>query len=275
MNTNTINKNINKIIRKCSICRKHGHNKRTCNTMSINNILPKIECEKNINKNVGILQTEDTGKIFEMAICVAYGISYNGKYKYGMEVPDSLKYRLLKLVDLFPLCKHNGNKNRYDYTSITDQTKHLSAKTSKKGIGKVSPQVIGQCQPVKFCDILGIYFVDIFSLKEYIQLNIKKILPILVNYTFGCPNIYYNQEQNTIRFIKLEKQIYWNDYKFKWTRDYKIWTNSSTLKIITKDRDVSLIEFQFHTKNRTNMAIRWCYENFLYIFKDNLDIIDI
>ena len=96
MNTNTINK----IIRKCSICRKQGHNKKTCNTISINNILPKIECEKK-NKNVRILQTEDTGKIFEMAICLVYGISYNGKYKYNMEVPHSLKYRLLKLVDLF------------------------------------------------------------------------------------------------------------------------------------------------------------------------------
>lgn len=272
MNTETNNKNI---IKKCSICRREGYNKRTCNTISIKNILDKIKSEKNINKNIKILQTEDTGKIFEMAICLAYGISYNGKYKYDIKLPDSLKYRLLKLVDLFPLCKHNGNKNRYDYTSITDQTKHLSAKTTKKGIGKVSPQVIGQCQPVKFCDILGINFVDIFSLKEYIQLHIKKILPFLVNYTFDCPNIYYNEEQNTIRFIKLQKQIYWNDYKFKWTRDWKNWTNSSTLKIITKVRCISLVEFQFHKKNRTNMAIRWCYENFLYIFKDNLNINDI
>jgi hypothetical protein len=32
------------------------------------------------------LKTEDTGKMFEMAICLAYGIPYDGKYKYDMVV---------------------------------------------------------------------------------------------------------------------------------------------------------------------------------------------
>ena len=45
-------------------------------------------------------------------------------------------------------------------------------------------------------------------------------------------------------------------------------------KIIIKEKEYALLEFQFHTKNRTNMAIRWCYENFLTIFKENLCIID-
>ena len=45
--------------------------------------------------------TEDTGKIFEMAICLAYGILYDGKYKYSMEMPEKIKPRLTKLVELF------------------------------------------------------------------------------------------------------------------------------------------------------------------------------
>ena len=29
--------------------------------------------------------TEDLGKIFEMAICMLYGIDYDGKYKYSLD----------------------------------------------------------------------------------------------------------------------------------------------------------------------------------------------
>jgi hypothetical protein len=81
-----------------------------------------------------VLQTEDTGKIFEMAICLAYNIPYDGNYKYGMEEPERLKHRLSKLLELFPMCSHTAKRgSRYDYTSDTDANKHLSAKTTKKG----------------------------------------------------------------------------------------------------------------------------------------------
>ena len=85
-------------------------------------------------ENLAIIQpkkvlTEDTGKIFEMAICLAYGILYDGKYKYSMEIPEKLKPRLTKVVELFPMCSHTAKKGaRYDFTSLTDETKHLSAK---------------------------------------------------------------------------------------------------------------------------------------------------
>ena len=45
------------------------------------------------------------------------------------------------------------------------------------------------------------------------------------------------------------------------------------LKIIIDETEISLLEFQFHKKNRTNMAIRWYYEHFLTIFNQNLCII--
>ena len=132
---------------------------------------------------VKTLQTEDTGKQFEMAICLAFNIPYNGPYKYGMELPEILKPRLSKLTELFPKCIHTAkNGSRYDYTS---EDKHLSAKSTKKG-GKVAPQVIGQSQPKKFCEIIGIEYTTNSSLKEYIQKNISNILPILVSYTFDC-----------------------------------------------------------------------------------------
>jgi hypothetical protein len=222
------------------------------------------------------LQTEDTGKMFEMAICLAYGIHYDGKYKYSMEIPEKLKPRLSKLLELFPMCRHSAKKGaRYDYTCLTDETKHLSAKSTKKGIGKVAPQVVGQSQPKKFCESIGIEYTSISDLKKYIQTDILKIIPILVGYTFDCPTIYYNHEKNTIRFITLNTHIEWNKYEFKWTCDWVAWENSSTLKIISDNEEYALLEFQFHTKSRTNMVIRWCFENFLTIFKENLRIIDL
>lgn len=236
----------------------------------------KEEAKAPVKVETKLLQTEDTGKMFEMAICLVYGITYDGKYKYSMELAEKLKPRLSKLIDIFPLCRHTAkNKGRYDFTSLTDETKHLSAKSTKKAVGKVSPQVVGQCQPKKFCEVIGIKYTKISDLKQYIQSNIVEIIPLLVNYTFDCPNIYYNDNKNTIRYITLNTPIEWNKYQFKWTCHWSVWNNSSTLKITIKEKEYALLEFQFHTKNRTNMAIRWFYENFLTIFnKENLSIID-
>jgi hypothetical protein len=218
--------------------------------------------------------TEDTGKIFEMAICLALGTLYDGKYKYSKEIPEKLKPRLTRLVELFPNYSHTAkNGARYDFTSTTDETMHFSAKSTKKGIGKVAPQVIGQPQPKKFCESIGIAYTTITDLKKYIQTNILTILPILVSYTFDCPNIYYNQTENTIRLITLNIPIEWDKYNYKWTCPYNKWNNSSTLKVITEKEELPLLEVQFHTKGRTNMVIRWSYEHFLTIFNQNLSII--
>ena len=221
-----------------------------------------------------VIKTEDLGKMFEMAICLAFNTQFDGKYKYGMDFPTSLAPRLAKLAQLFPACTHTAKKGaRYDYTS-TDGTHHLSAKTTKKGVGKVAPQVIGQSQPKKFCEIVGVEFSTIPILKEYIRGNVQHILKILLEHTFDCPNVYFNQEKNKILHIVLATPIVWENYQYKWTNDW-IATGSSTLKILVDGAEIALVEFQFHTKSRTNMAIRWFYENFLAVFKNNLAITDI
>jgi hypothetical protein len=190
-----------------------------------------------------------------------------------MDTPEKLKPRLIKLTELFPMCSHTAKKGaRYDFTAVTDETKHLSAKSTKKGSGKVAPQVIGQSQPKKFCDIIGITYTTNTDLKAYIQSNIVTLLPILVSYTFDCPTIYYNEEKETIRYITLHQPIDWTKYQFKWTRSWSDWIVSSTLKVQADEKELALLEVEFHTKNRTNMAIRWSYENFLTMFKDNLSI---
>ena len=239
--------------------------------MSTNAVIPTVT---NVVSQVKKLKTEDTGKIFEKAICEVYGIDYVGPYKYE-EPSENLKTRLSKLTEIFPMCRHSASKGaRYDFTDVINESNHLSAKSTKGGVGKVAPQVIGQSQPQKFCDIMEIEFTSVPDLKKYIQENIKTIIPVLVSYTFDCPNIYYNKSKNTIRYITLDSQIPWNECNFKWTREFDKWNNSSTLKILKDDKAYSLVEFQFHTKSRTNMAIRWFYENFLTVFKDYITIVN-
>jgi len=212
------------------------------------------------------IQTENTGKIFEKAICLLYDTPYDGKYKY--EDPIDFIPKLARLKELFPMCSHSAKSgSRYDFTSL-DGTQHLSAKTTKKD-GKVAPQVIGQAKPEKFCELMGFQFTDILNLKKDIQENITKILPILFKFTFDCPIIYYNEFKKTIKFIKVKKEIQWDQFEYSWTKLYSDWTGSSTVKI----GKIAIAEFQFHSKSRTNMAIRWCFENFLEVFRDSLDIV--
>ena len=220
------------------------------------------------------LQTEDLGKMFEMAICVAYEIPYDGPYKYSMQLSEKLKERLCKLKDLFPTPTHTAKKgSRYDYTAIKDdQSVHLSAKTIKKKGGKVAPQVVGQSQPKHFCEVLGIPYEDILALKKYLQENIQTILPKLVSYTFDCSTVFYQQDKDRIRFITLEKEINWAEYEYEWTRTWNDWKNSATLKIVKNNVKIPILEVQFHTKSRTNMAVRWYYENFLTFFQEHLSI---
>lgn len=218
------------------------------------------------------LLTEDLGKIFEKAICLAFGIEYDGKYKYGLEAPEKLRPRLARLVEIFPPCIHTAKKGaRYDFTCIEDGTRHLSAKTTK-GNGKVAPQVIGQSQPQKFCETLNIPYTGVLELKRYIQENIKLLLPSMVSHTLDSSNIYYNSKKDTIKYITLASPIEWDNYTYDWSCSWETWNNSSVLKIVTPEKKIPLMEFQFHSKSRTNMAVRWCFEEFLQLFQSHLNI---
>jgi hypothetical protein len=225
----------------------------------------------NINKETPKkkFKTEDTGKQFEMSICLAYNTPYDGNFKYDMELPHKLKLRLNKLNTILPDLKHTASKgNRYDFTK---DNIHLSAKSTKK-TGMVAPQVIGQSTPQKFCDFINIPYTTNIMLKQYIQTNIQSILPILLKYTVDCPTIYYNLKKDTIRYITLKNDIDFTKYDYIWTRTFEKWNNSSCLKALINTKKLTLVEWQFHT-TRPNMAIRWNYENLLTIFNEHFDII--
>ena len=219
-----------------------------------------------------VLRTEDTGKVFEMACCLALNTPYKGNYKYSMEAAQKLATRLTKLPQLFPPCAHTAEKGcRYDYTGIERPDFHLSVKTTKRD-GKVAPQVIGQPKPKKFCSVIGAAFTDVPALKAYIQANVKTVLPALLSYTLDCDVIYFNEAKNTIKHIRLTKPIDWAAFEYEWTCDAASWKNSSTLKIKGGERSVPIVEFQFHSKSRSNMAIRWCFEEFLTQFREHLAV---
>ena len=245
-----------------------------------------------------LLLTEDTGKVLEKAICDVYGIPYKGPFIYSQAAVDQLVPRVSKLKtdNLFPQCNHTGeNGARYDFTS-EDGTQHLSAKSNKKKGGKVAPQVIGQPSAEKFCQVIGIQDpVTIAALasspsqlKQYIQEHIAAILPVMWEYTFSCPIVYYVANTGDIRFItethttttSTPTPIDWSSYEYTWTRTHDKWENSTTLKISPSspssqpnEKPVSIAEFQFHTKSRTNLAIRWNFEAILKLFHTRFAII--
>lgn len=223
------------------------------------------------------LQTEDLGKITEKAICNALGISYNGKYKYG-EPPAALQARLTALVPLLPtdLVHTAAAGARYDYTSASDPSKHISVKTTKGG-SKVAPQCIGQPQPAAFCERVGIPFVSVPVLKKTIQDDIATvILPKMAEFTFDCQTVYYNEHTGQLQLITLKTPIDWTKHTYSWTCGHEAWANSASVKIIVGDGEPKVLaEFQFHSSSRTNMANRWCFENVLTIFRDNFEIVDI
>ena len=238
-----------------------------------------------------LLLTEDTGKILEKAICDVYGIPYKGPFIYSQAAVDQLVPRVSKLKtdNLFPQCNHTGEKGaRYDFTS-EDGTQHLSAKSNKISSNNVAPQVIGQPSYTKFCQLLGLDEATIDTLvsspqqlKKYIQENIATILPIMWEHTFDCPIIYYRERGNQIQFIKETNPtpIDWSSYTYTWTRPHDKWNNSTTLKILrpateSKEKPVSIAEFQFHTTSRKNLANRWNLPAILKLFQTRFTIVEL
>jgi len=273
---------------KCSICKQEGHNKLSCKTdpriiaetdisVILKGIIDKVASIKTDRVSI---KTEDTGKIFEKAICDGYGIPYDGPFKYSQEEADKLAPRLKKLTadDLFPQCSHTASSGaRYDFTSI-DGTRHLSAKSNKKKGGKLAPQVVGQAHPKKFCQVLGIEYTSPEQLKKYIQEHIvDSVLPLLWSYTFDSQIVYYVKETDTIRFITPTSHavVNWSEYQYDWTCSHDNWKNSSSLKMLINGKQEVILEFQFHSKNRQNMAVRWSIENVLRLFENQFSIVSL
>lgn len=233
------------------------------------------------------LKTEDTGKMFEYATCLALGTPFQGTYKYSVEEAAALAPRIATLLERAcsarPAFTHTAGKGgRYDFTAPAPEDgvppQHLSTKTTKRGVGMIAPQVIGQAQPAKFAELLGIPYSSSegnVALKRHIQENITALLPALAHFAFDCPTLFYNKGSDRMCHVVVREPIPWREMTFTWSRPWDSWTNSSSLMLTLPGAaaPVRLMEFQFHT-TRTNMAVRWCYETFLTVFKPHLDILE-
>ena len=227
-----------------------------------------------VQQPIKILQTEDLGKIFEMAICLLYETPFDGKYKYSMDEANILRSRIEPLLLAFPhKIKHTAkNGNQYDFCGIDDDTIKLSAKTTKKD-GKVCPQVIGQPSKKKFCEFFSIDMsLSLEEIKTHIETNVSTMLSIYFELTFDCPIVYYNQKTNSLQLIKLTNTIDWSNYliEFSHRKKNKQWGESSTISI----NNITIGEFQVHN-HRDCIKFRWAFENLLRENADSFEIINL
>ena len=274
----------------CKLCSGLGHNVRTCAAvMSLEDMFAKLELVSNPkNKKATTkrmvdnqekiesktkVSTEDTGKVFEKAICLRYDIEYVGPYKYGLERPNQILPYLHSLPELFPSCVHTAEKgSRYDFTS-TDGLKHLSAKTSKRRQAKIAPQVYGQCSVEKLCKAMSWDSeMEQVAFKEKFQNSIIDLLKLFEQHTFDCDIIYYNEARKDVTYLKKSTDIDWSNKEFIWTKHWDKWNNSTTLKVKVDEKFIPIFESQIHSKGRTNMANRWCFDNLLKVFAEHFTI---
>jgi hypothetical protein len=208
---------------------------------------------------------EDLGKNFEMAVCLLYGTPYEGNFKYNLLQAELIRDKISNLKLAFPHTLIHTAKNdaRYNFIGGDSPDIKLSAKTNKKGY-KICSQFIEQPSKKKFCEHFG---MDTSStneqIKEYIQLNIAKLLTEYFEYTFSSPIVYYNEHRDSLWFIKNHKTIDFENYIIEFTHieKNKIWNESSTVKVC----GFEMGDFKVHN-NKDNIKFRWNFDNLMYIF---------
>jgi hypothetical protein len=257
--------------------------------------VPIVKKLINIRNEDTKLMTEDTGKTFEYALCLLFGIPYtDSTFKYCVKEAMTIADKLQSFITDIKYEHTASRGSKYDFTAsdleLSAKHKYISLKSNKLQ-SKVATQVIGQITPKGFCErmdelygIINPYENDEY-LKKYIQDNIKVLLPFLFQNTinFNCDILYYQKKKDTIRYIELLKNIDWEDHSYKWTRPakkslpentgLKIWTNSSSMKIKIEggSKYVTILEWQF-LETRKNMAIRWNLDNLLSVFEQHFKI---
>ena len=243
-----------------------------------------------------ILETEVVGKTFEMAVCLCYDIPYQGPFKYSMDKAIALANRLRPsaIYQFFPReCVHTAAKGHpYDFTSLTDPQVHLSCKSSKitNSNPNLAPHSIGQASLKNFTKRMGIQvpshpdpdasledvheFTKIY-LMYYIQSedNLFGILDRCIQNTFDCPILLYNEKKDTIEYIQMLRPIDWASVSqaISWSLSPEEWGNSSSMRL----GKTSVLEVQFHSRSRKNMAIRWNVYNLIKMFPNHFSIINL
>ena len=210
---------------------------------------------------------EQFGKILEYAICLLYGISYVGSFKYTTEEAEKLSVRLENLRALFPgPITHTAKGGcRYDFTATGTENRHLSVKSNTTG-DKICPQVIGQPSKPRFIEHFKMPKDSTNEdIKKYIIDNICKLLNEYEEYTFDCPILYHCKKDGKILFIQKEGNIDWNkqELHFSHIKNAKEWKESTCVYV----DGVGIGEFQVHN-HRSCIKFRWNLYRVLERFSD-------
>jgi len=250
--------------------------KRKIQELTIINKINKVE-NIIINKKIklsGIFNTETIGITCEYSICNIFFIKTLPNLRSRINI--SLKEQITPILDneiskYFNITNYVGNKNGpVDF--ITDNNENISLKTNISG-DKIAPQNIGQATKKKFCEYFKISkeYTD-HQIKEYIIININKILQEYVKNLFCCDYLIYlstkinkdktelNVKSINIFENKISKQL--NNIIKKsnitFTKYLDNWNESTTVKV----NNISIGEFQIHN-NRDNIKFRFNLKNLL------------
>ena len=106
---------------------------------------------------------------------------------------------------------------------------------------------------------------------------------MLWRYTFDSPIVYYVRDTDQIRLIApvVGQQPDWSSFQYSWSRPYDKWTNSTSLRVVMPGGcggggdTTTIMEFQFHTKSRQNMAVRWAIDKVLGVFAGHFKVTDL
>lgn len=226
------------------------------------------------------LQTEDLGKICEMAICLLADCEYQGEFRYSMEKSQVLKTRFSPLLEECRGLKHTGKSdNLHDFRPLLeDISKDLSVKSNKRG-WMVCPQG-GQGTKKTFCQRFGLpleAYSDGEAIKLFVVRETPQILDNFTKSTFHCKVIYYNEPANAVWLIKQKSPIIWTEQtlKFAHLKLGKVWNESTTLYVEKDGKDISIGEFQNHN-NRNCFKFRWNFRNLLFqAFRNHFDIMEV
>jgi hypothetical protein len=223
------------------------------------------------------LQTEDTGKILERALCYALETPFNGNFKYSEEKATSLAAKLAPLKSTLAGYKHTGDHNNlYDFMKSPEE--HLSVKSVKhKSSWKICPQIIGQTTKKKFCERFAVATTSTTTpeqnIKTYIENNTIALLEAYVSTTFHSPVLFYCEDTQEILLISLTTPINWSSHnlEFLHKKKNKPWNESTTLKIIDDTKEYSLGEFQIHN-HRDGVKFRFDLKTLINVLSANFTV---
>lgn len=210
------------------------------------------------------IKTEDTGLIFEYALCIYYGIPYDGKFKYEIpkaeEIADVLKSSKFQLKNLTGIdMVHTAAKQaRYDFTSKDGKIKFHAKSAKKIDNQKQAAEVIGQGSMKTLINHFNLPITyNRIQFKSWIMENIDAYITEQYNFLFNEPICYFIEDVYECYWITPIKKLNVEKKNITFTRNLENWGNSNTIKY----NGISIAEIQFHSSSRINVATRFNFNS--------------